>query len=114
MPMGAVIFMDFWLFRKIGLKPWFAEASGRAFNWAAGSAWILTIAACVSLVKFGGMQIFFVSLPGWFVAALFEAGLQLEDHPLFGQGNAALKNALLFGHETTVAWVVSEPMFGIE
>jgi purine-cytosine permease-like protein len=75
MPMGAVIFMDFWLFRKIGLKPWFAEGSGRSFNWAAGLAWILTITACVSLVKFGGMQIFFVSLPGWFVAALLYVGL---------------------------------------
>jgi len=75
MPMGAVVFMDFWLFPKLGLKPWFAEASGRSFNWAAGSAWILTIAACVSLVKIGGMQIFFVSLPGWFVAALLYAGL---------------------------------------
>jgi hypothetical protein len=29
---------------------------------------ILTLIVCVALVKFGGVQIFFVSLPGWFIA----------------------------------------------
>jgi len=69
MPMGAVIFIDFWVLPKLGLKQWWAESKGISFNWAAGSAWILTLVACILLVKVGGIQIFFVSLPGWFVAA---------------------------------------------
>jgi len=69
MPMGAVIFVDFWLIRKFGLQSSYAERSGRAFNWAAGAAWLVTLAVAWILVKYAGLQIFFVSLPGWFIAA---------------------------------------------
>ncbi len=70
MPMGAVIFVDYWLIRKFGLKSSYAELSGRTFNWAAGLAWCVTLATAFILVKYAGIQIFFVSLPGWFVAAI--------------------------------------------
>jgi purine-cytosine permease-like protein len=71
MPMGAVIFVDFWLIKKLGLRSNYAELSGKTFNWAAGLTWFLTLGVCSWLVKSGGTQmIFFVSLPGWFVAAL--------------------------------------------
>lgn len=69
MPMGAVIFMDFWLIHKFGLKGSYAELSGRSFNWAAGLAWFVTFAICMWLVLAGWIQIYFVSLPGWFMAA---------------------------------------------
>lgn len=95
MPMGAVIFVDFWLIRKIGLQSSYAERSRRTFNWAAGLAWLVTLTICLLLVQLGWIidklvawgvftmsdrlqwvkdtftvQIFFVSLPGWFVAAV--------------------------------------------
>jgi purine-cytosine permease-like protein len=70
MPMGAVIFVDFWLIRKFGLQSNYAEKSQQRFNWAAGLTWFLTLGTCVLLNQVYGMQIFFVSLPGWFVAAL--------------------------------------------
>jgi purine-cytosine permease-like protein len=70
MPMGAVIFVDFWLIRKFGMESSYAELSGKTFNWAAGLAWFVTLATAWLLVRFAGIQIFFVSLPGWFVAAL--------------------------------------------
>ena len=69
MPMGAVIFVDFWLIRKFGLQSYYAELSGKTFNWAAGLAWFVTLGTAWALVKFAGIQIYFVSLPGWFVAA---------------------------------------------
>ena len=69
MPMGAVIFVDFWLIRKFGLRSYYAELSGKTFNWAAGLAWFVTLGTAWALVKFAGIQIYFVSLPGWFVAA---------------------------------------------
>lgn len=68
MPMGAVIFADFWLIRKLKLSPFYAEEAGLAFNWAAGLAWFLTLAGCFLMVRFAGIEIFFVSLPGWFIA----------------------------------------------
>ena len=55
--------------KKFGLQSNYAHLAGKTFNWAAGLAWFLTLGACFWLVKFGGIQIFFVSLPGWFVAA---------------------------------------------
>ena len=69
MPMGAVIFMDFWVFPKLGLRSYLAEVAGLRFNWAAGLTWFITLAVCTWLVLSGRTQIFFVSLPGWFIAA---------------------------------------------
>jgi purine-cytosine permease-like protein len=77
MPMGAVIFVDFWLIRKFGLQSSYAELSGRTFNWAAGAAWGVTLVAAFLLVKYAGIQIYFVSLPGWFVAAILYVVLSL-------------------------------------
>jgi purine-cytosine permease-like protein len=95
MPMGAVIFVDFWLIKKFGLQSYYAEASGKLFNWAAFIAWLVTLSICTILVKMSviidwlvakdilsmsdrlgwikqtfTVQIYFVSLPGWFVAAI--------------------------------------------
>lgn len=69
MPMGAIVFVDFWLGKRLGFMSNYAEHARVSFNWAAGLTWGITLAACVALVKFAGVQIFFVSLPGWFVAA---------------------------------------------
>jgi purine-cytosine permease-like protein len=89
MPMGAVVFVDFYLLRKFGLQSSYAEVSRKTFNWAAGLTWFITLGICVCLVKypliqswlaergvnvlpadFEGVDLFFVSLPGWFVAAM--------------------------------------------
>ncbi|HEX9784885.1 MAG TPA: hypothetical protein VGA56_19420 [Opitutaceae bacterium] len=70
MPMGAVVFVDFWLARKFGFRPCYAEASGIGINWSAAAAWLVTLGVCGWLVQSGRTQIYFVSLPGWFIAAL--------------------------------------------
>jgi len=70
MPMGAVIFIDYWVFPKIGLKRFFAEVAQLNFNWAAGVAWIVSLMICLFLNLYFGIQIFFLSLPGWFIAAI--------------------------------------------
>lgn len=69
MPMGAVIVVDFWLAKRFGFPSNSAEVSGTGVNWAAGLAWILTLAGCLAIVSMGGIQIYFVGLPGWFAAA---------------------------------------------
>jgi len=75
MPMGAVVFVDFWLLPRLGLRGDYAAATGAPFNWAAGLTWFSTVGVCTWLVVAGGVQIYFVSLPGWFVAALLYLGL---------------------------------------
>lgn len=75
MPMGAVIFVDFWLIKKLGLRDSYAQASGTSFNIAAGIAWLATLAISWLLVKYAGVQIYFASLPGWFIAAVLYIGI---------------------------------------
>jgi purine-cytosine permease-like protein len=76
MPMGAVVFMDFWVIPKLGLRGSFAEFSGRHFNWAAGAAWAVTLAVCLGIVFIvGRWTLWFVALPGWFIASLVYLGL---------------------------------------
>ena len=76
MPMGAVIFVDFWLLKKLGLKDNYAERTGTSFNLAAGLTWALTLAACLGAVRyFGRDYMFFVSLPGWFLAVVLYIAL---------------------------------------
>ncbi len=70
MPMGAVIFVDFWLIKKLALTNNYAQASGKTFNWAAGLAWFITLGFCWWMVQTGRIQIYFVSLPGWFLSAV--------------------------------------------
>ena len=82
MPMGAVIFVDFWLMDRLGLRSGYAAHRGLGFNWAAGAAWLVTLAACAGLMLYGGVEIFFVSLPGWFIAALiYIVGSRLLQKP---------------------------------
>lgn len=70
MPLGAVIFIDVYVLEKIGLKPYYAMASGTHLNWAVALTWGLTLAVCLMLNLIGGVEIFFLGLPGWFVAVL--------------------------------------------
>jgi len=69
MPMGAVIFVDFWLAGRFRFRSNYAAATGIDVNWAAALAWVVTLAACLAAVSRGGIQIYFVGLPGWFAAA---------------------------------------------
>jgi purine-cytosine permease-like protein len=71
MPMGAVIFADFWLFPRLGLQPNYAAARRRLINWPAALSWILTLIFAFWLP----LDIYFKGLPGWFVALLLYTGL---------------------------------------
>jgi purine-cytosine permease-like protein len=66
MPMGAVIFADFWLIPKIGLKQNYAELKRLLFSWPTAATWGLTLLVCFLLP----LEIFFKGLPGWFVATV--------------------------------------------
>ncbi len=75
MPMGVVILLDVFLFPKLGLKSNLAELVNMKFNWAAGLTWFVTLTICLFLNFWGGVEIFFLSLPGWFIAAILYIGL---------------------------------------
>jgi hypothetical protein len=70
MPMGAVIMMDVYILPRLNLQSNFAERFGRTVNPAAAVAWGFTLLACISINLLFGMEIFFLGLPGWFIASL--------------------------------------------
>ncbi|MDQ3535950.1 MAG: hypothetical protein M3421_10035 [Bacteroidota bacterium] len=69
MPMGAIIFIDFYIIPKLNLQKNYAEQMNISFNMTAFLTWTLTLAVCLGLNLFAGVEIFFLSLPGWFIAA---------------------------------------------
>ena len=70
MPMGTVIFLDFWVLPKLGLKSFYAELTGISINWAAGAAWILTLCICLVFYYYASEMLFFFFVPAWFIAAV--------------------------------------------
>jgi len=90
MPMGAIIIMDVYIIPKMGLTSNYAEASGKTFNAAAAVAWILTLVVSLLLNIYAGIEIFFLGLPGWFVAAaLYLVGSKLIQKSISGEGRVA-------------------------
>ena len=69
MPMGAIIFIDFYVLKRIGLSDFYAEKAGIKLNWAAAIAWIVTLAIGLLMNKLMGIEVFFLGLPGWFIAS---------------------------------------------
>ncbi|TDQ15112.1 purine-cytosine permease-like protein [Algoriphagus boseongensis] len=68
MPMGAVIFADFYFSKKMGFQAEGALSSGSNFSLPALLSWVLTLGFCLGLNLMYGVEIFFLGLPGWFVA----------------------------------------------
>jgi purine-cytosine permease-like protein len=83
MPMGAVIFADHYLIGKFGLKSLYAQFKGITFNTAAALAWVGTMILCLVLNRAFYIEIFFLGLPGWFIAvALYLAASKVIQQKL--------------------------------
>ena len=77
MPMGAVIFTDFWVLPKLGLKQDYAKLRDLVFSWSAAVAWLATLGLCLLLNRVWDVEIFFLALPGWFIACGLYLGCSL-------------------------------------
>jgi purine-cytosine permease-like protein len=67
-PMGGIIFADFYLLKKIGLENYFAEKYNRNFNIAAGATWFLLLATALLMNRVVGIELFFLPFPTWVAA----------------------------------------------
>ena len=85
MPMGAVIFADFWLLPKLGLRREYAAWKKIVFSWPAAVTWGGALAACWLINRIWGLEIFFLGLPGWFIATALYVGLSyVQQHRTAG------------------------------
>ena len=67
-PMGAVVFVDFYLMKKFGLSDEYAQRSGVGINVAALVAWLLPVAVGLYFIfyrGFDGAASAFVVIPAW-------------------------------------------------
>jgi purine-cytosine permease-like protein len=77
MPVGAVIFADHYFTKRLGLERFFAEKKNIKFYLPPALAWVLTLGICLWMNLCYGVQIFFLGLPGWFVAIAIYIGASL-------------------------------------
>ncbi len=82
MPMGAVIFADFYFSEKMGFRSEGALNSRSDFSIPAFLSWVLTLIFCLGLNLFYGVEIFFLGLPGWFVAVAIFVILSKVKYPI--------------------------------
>ena len=82
MPMGAVLFADFWLLPRMGLSDRYAERKGIMFSWPAFLAWGVSLGVCLVLP----IELFFKALPGWFLAVLIFVVLSAVQQRLQAKG----------------------------
>ena len=69
-PVGAIVFMEHWLFTRLGLRQYWFSTTGKAINWPALTTWIICIGIALSLWVTGTMHVFFIAIPLWFLAAI--------------------------------------------
>lgn len=82
MPMGAVIFADFYFSGKMGFRSEGALNTKSDFSLPALLSWLLTLGFCLALNIFYGVEIFFLGLPGWFVAVAIFVILSRIKYPV--------------------------------
>lgn len=69
-PMGAVIFVDFYLMKKFGLRDEYATHSGVSINVAVMIAWLLPVAVGLYLILVQGVFAAYAVIPCWLACGL--------------------------------------------
>ena len=70
MPMGAVIFVDHYLMKRLGMAEFYAARAGKWIHWPPALAWMLSLGMCLSLWLYGGIHVVFLCLPGWLLSGV--------------------------------------------
>ena len=69
-PMGAVIFVDFYLMKKFGLNDEFADRNGSSVNVAVLVAWLLPVAVGLYLIFWQGIFAAYAVIPAWIACGI--------------------------------------------
>lgn len=73
-PVGAIVFVEHWLFPRLGFRQYWFAATGKSISWAALGAWGISVAIALGLWFSEALHEFFIAIPLWFVsAALYTA-----------------------------------------
>jgi len=75
MPVGAVVFVEHWIFPRIGFTQYWASRKGLSVNWPALVAWLGSVVVGVWLWQSGTLHLFFLALPIWVLTAVVYVAL---------------------------------------
>ena len=68
-PVGAIVFVEHWLFPRIGFRQYWFNSTGKSISWPALSAWVISVGIALGLWFSESLHEFFIAIPLWFVAA---------------------------------------------
>jgi cytosine permease len=70
MPVGAIVFVEHWIFPRIGFTQFWASRKGLRLSWPALVAWLGSVALAVVAWQSGWIHLFFLALPAWVLTAV--------------------------------------------
>ena len=68
-PVGAVVFVEHWLFPRLGWRQYWFSETGKWISWPALGAWMICVCIGLGLWWTETLHMFFIAIPLWFVAA---------------------------------------------
>jgi purine-cytosine permease-like protein len=69
-PMGAVVFVDYFLMKRFGLSDEYAERTNTSVNLAVLVAWLLPVAVGLYLIFYQGIFAAYAVIPAWFACGV--------------------------------------------
>ncbi|MBN2246015.1 MAG: nucleoside transporter [Candidatus Aminicenantes bacterium] len=75
MPVGAIVFVEHWIFPKIGLAQYWVEKRNLKVSWPALLSWAIAIATAFLLERTHTLHLFFLFLPTWFLTSILYISL---------------------------------------
>jgi len=70
MPVGAIVFVEHWIFPKLGWTQFWASRKKLLISWPALLSWGIAMAAALALERTGTLHLFFLFVPVWFLTAI--------------------------------------------
>ncbi len=68
-PVGAIVFVEHWLFPRIGFRQYWFTATGKSVSWPALAAWVIAVTSALLMWYFQFLHEFFIAVPVWFLSA---------------------------------------------
>jgi NCS1 family nucleobase:cation symporter-1 len=72
---GAIVFVEHWIFPRIGFTQFWASRKGLVVSWPALVAWLGSVALAVVAWQSGWIHLFFLALPVWVLTAVVYTAL---------------------------------------
>ncbi len=70
MPVGAIVFTEYWIFPKIGLTQYWVSHKKLMVSWPAMLSWCIAIAVALILEQTGTLHLFFLFVPVWLLTVV--------------------------------------------